>query len=65
MYLELGLTIPRYVVRGEWRSVPRSGGEKNYVGYSSYSDLRNQTALFLFLFLVVKILMGGDVFFIS
>lgn len=65
VYLELGLTIPRYVVRGEWRSVPRSGGEKNYVGYSSYSDLRNQTALFLFLFLVVKILMGGDVFFIS
>ena len=32
MYLELGLTVPRYVVRGEWRSVPRSGGEKNYVG---------------------------------
>ena len=32
VYLELGLTIPRYLVRGEWRSVPRSGGEKNYVG---------------------------------
>lgn len=31
VYLELGLTIPRYLVRGEWRSVPRSGGEKNYV----------------------------------
>ena len=32
VYLELGLTIPRYRVRGKWRSVPRSGGEKNYVG---------------------------------
>ena len=32
VYLELGLTVPRYLVRGEWRSVPRSGGEKNYVG---------------------------------
>ena len=31
VYLELGLTIPRYLVRGRWRSVPRSGGEKNYV----------------------------------
>lgn len=31
VYLELGLTIPRYHVRGKWRSVPRSGGEKNYV----------------------------------
>jgi len=36
VYLELGLTIPRYLVRGRWRSVPRSGGEKNYVGYPSY-----------------------------
>ena len=32
VYLELGLTVPRYLVRGRWRSVPRSGGEKNYVG---------------------------------
>ena len=31
VYLELGLTVPRYLVRGQWRSVPRSGGEKNYV----------------------------------
>lgn len=35
VYLELGLTIPRYHVRGKWRSVPRSGGEKNYVGSQS------------------------------
>lgn len=32
VYLELGLTIPRYCVDGKWRTVPRSGGEKNYVG---------------------------------
>ena len=32
VYLELGLTVPRYLVRGKWRSVPRSCGEKNYVG---------------------------------
>ena len=31
VYMELGLTIPRYLVNGQWRSVPRSGGEKNYV----------------------------------
>jgi len=35
VYLELGLTIPRYLVNERWLSVPRSGGEKNYVGYSS------------------------------
>ena len=35
VYLELGLTVPRYLVHGRWRSVPRSGGEKNYVGYPS------------------------------
>ena len=32
VHLELGLTIPRYSVRGRWCSVPRSGGDKNYVG---------------------------------
>jgi hypothetical protein len=33
MYLELGLSIPKYNIRGSNRpvSVPRSGGEKNYV----------------------------------
>ncbi|KAF8458486.1 amino acid/polyamine transporter I [Terfezia claveryi] len=33
VYLELGLTIPRYLVHGRWQSVPRSGGEKNYLEY--------------------------------
>ena len=39
VYLELGLTIPRYLVRGQWRTVPRSGGEKNYVGSQKSSLL--------------------------
>src|SRR4029077_12400446 len=52
VYLELGLTIPRYLVRGEWRSVPRSGGEKNYVGSPKSPKLRTWAALCL----VIKIL---------
>jgi hypothetical protein len=33
VWLELGLSVPRQPVRdGVKRSVPRSGGEKNYVG---------------------------------
>jgi hypothetical protein len=31
VYVELGLTIPQYVVRGQMVSTPRSGGELNYV----------------------------------
>ena len=41
VYLELGLTIPRYNVGGGWRSVPRSGGEKNYVCYKNYTICLN------------------------
>lgn len=33
VYIELGLTIPRYRVRGVMISTPRSGGELNYVWY--------------------------------
>jgi hypothetical protein len=34
IYLELGLSTPKYRLRGHQNlvSVPRSGGEKNYVG---------------------------------
>jgi hypothetical protein len=31
VYVELGLTIPRYMVHGREISTPRSGGELNYV----------------------------------
>lgn len=31
VWLEFGLTIPRHTINGTERSVPRSGGEKNYV----------------------------------
>ena len=31
VWLELSLTLPRYDVNGNQVSVPRSGGEKNYV----------------------------------
>lgn len=41
VYLELGLTVPRYKVRGTWRSIPRSGGEKNYVSLSRVPVLFN------------------------
>ena len=53
VYLELGLTVPRYVVRGEWRSVPRSGGEKNYVS-SQKTKLRDAFCPLL----RIKILIG-------
>jgi amino acid transporter len=32
-WLELGLTIPRYVIEGDVYSAPRSGGDKNYLEY--------------------------------
>ena len=32
VWLELSLSIPRYELNGNEVSVPRSGGEKNYVG---------------------------------
>lgn len=32
VWLEFGLSIPREHVEGKDRAVPRSGGEKNYVG---------------------------------
>ena len=31
LYIEFGLTIPRYEIRGTKVSVPRNGGELNYV----------------------------------
>ena len=31
VYLEYGLNVPRYVVDGVEQSVPRSGGDLNYV----------------------------------
>lgn len=31
VYIEFGLSIPRYVADGVKKAVPRSGGEKNYV----------------------------------
>lgn len=31
VYIELGLTIPRFFIRGSWIETPRSGGELNYV----------------------------------
>ena len=35
VWLELGLSVPRFEVEdGSYQSIPRSGGEKNYV--SSY-----------------------------
>jgi hypothetical protein len=46
VYLELGLSIPKYKLRGGDRmvSVPRSGGQKNYVRLSflpSFSYFNN------------------------
>jgi amino acid transporter len=35
VYTEFGLTIPRHDFDGEKKSVPRSGGEKNYVSSAS------------------------------
>lgn len=32
VWLEMGLSVPRFDVHGNEVSVPRSGGEKNYVG---------------------------------
>ena len=32
VWIEFGLSIPREIVDGKERAVPRSGGEKNYVG---------------------------------
>ena len=32
VWLEMGLSVPRFDVHGSEVSVPRSGGEKNYVG---------------------------------
>lgn len=36
VWLELGLTVPKTVIRGMRFSVPRNGGEKNYVSYSPF-----------------------------
>src|SRR2546421_89047 len=42
VWLELGLSVPRQRVRdGSKRSVPRSGGEKNYVRLLTASSSRN------------------------
>ena len=35
VWLELGLSIPKFNVEGTQVSVPRSGGEKNYVSIAS------------------------------
>jgi len=34
MYIEFGLTIPRYVIGGVEQGIPRSGGTLNYLQYS-------------------------------
>lgn len=31
VYIEYGLNVPRYVINGIEQSVPRSGGDLNYV----------------------------------
>jgi hypothetical protein len=36
VYIEYGLNVPRYVINGIEQSVPRSGGDLNYV--SLFSD---------------------------
>ena len=41
VWLELGLSIPRFEVDGVEVSVPRSGGEKNYVSLDSWDWLRS------------------------
>jgi hypothetical protein len=47
VWLEFGLSVPRQRVRdGSKRSVPRSGGEKNYVRPPTACSLRNMTYTF-------------------
>lgn len=39
VYIEFGLTTPRYLFGREKKSVPRNGGELHYVRPSNYSNL--------------------------
>jgi hypothetical protein len=55
VWLEFGLTIPRELAGGRVRSVPRSGGEKNYVS----------EALFLLYSAVQKAIKSAGCFIIS
>ena len=46
VWLEFGLSTPRQEVQpGDEKSIPRSGGEKNYVGYTRIRSQRKETYL--------------------
>ena len=42
VWLELSLTLPKFELNGNEVSVPRSGGEKNYVSTTSFCTLSYQ-----------------------
>jgi hypothetical protein len=35
VYIEYGLNVPRYIINGVEQSVPRSGGDLNYVSLAA------------------------------
>ncbi|MCJ1448443.1 MAG: hypothetical protein MMC23_008958 [Stictis urceolatum] len=62
VWLELGLSIPRHMVPdGRIKSVPRSGGEKNYLEYILKSPKFFTTCLFGIIFIVLGNLSGNGV----
>ncbi|KAF8419522.1 amino acid/polyamine transporter I [Tirmania nivea] len=63
VYLELGLTIPRYLVHGRWRSVPRSGGEKNYLEYIFRAPKFLATCIYAVIFIALGNSSGNGIVF--
>ncbi|KAI5811178.1 amino acid permease-domain-containing protein [Peziza echinospora] len=63
VYMELGLTIPRYLVKGQWRSVPRSGGEKNYLEFLYKKPKFLATCLYAVIFIFLGNTAGNAIVF--
>lgn len=53
VFLEMGLSIPRYVLRGRPVAVPRSGGEKNYLEYMYRRPRYLATCVFAFCYITL------------
>ncbi|KAK5652423.1 hypothetical protein OQA88_10465 [Cercophora sp. LCS_1] len=60
-WTELGLSIPRHLVNGQWVSTPKSGGDKNYLEYIFKSPDLLMTCVFGIEFLVFGNLAGNAI----
>ncbi|MCJ1391150.1 hypothetical protein MMC18_004012 [Xylographa bjoerkii] len=61
VWLELSLSIPRYEVDGNEVSVPRSGGEKNYLEYIYGNPKSLTTCIYGVLFIILGNLSGNAI----